>query len=202
MAVASSTSAVLNGREVIVAIVGGTMLTVALTRPRLRWVERLTEESPSSRVWAERALTCFSLVMVGYALITLDAALHRQLDSGSNALLRGAVIFLIIYAWLVHLEPFVREWRLRGGAGACFLYTFVAGAMGLIGVLLAEIAVSRSLPSDTLELSLWSGAFLVAGWVAYRLAPAFDGALNRICDRLFTSISSTKAPREENGSGE
>jgi hypothetical protein len=38
-------------RSVVVAIVGGTMLTLALTRPRLRWVERMTEE----RVSVERS---------------------------------------------------------------------------------------------------------------------------------------------------
>ena len=31
-----------NPRDVVVAIIGGTMLTLS-TRPRLRWVERLTE---------------------------------------------------------------------------------------------------------------------------------------------------------------
>jgi hypothetical protein len=75
-------------RSVVVAIVGGTMLTLALTRPRLRWVERLTEDSESHRLWAERALTIFAFAMAGYAWTALFLVLHKQLDSEIDAILR------------------------------------------------------------------------------------------------------------------
>jgi len=106
---------------VILAIVGGTMLTVALTRPRLKWVERLTQGSESQRRWAERGLTALAFVMGGYAWATLFLTLQRQLDGQAAALLKGAGLFLILYAWLIHFEPFANEWRLRGGLGAVVL---------------------------------------------------------------------------------
>jgi len=87
---------------VILAIVGGTMLTVALTRPRLKWVERLTQGSESQRRWAERGLTALAFVMGGYAWATLFLTLQRQLDGQAAALLKGAGLFLILYAWLIH----------------------------------------------------------------------------------------------------
>src|ERR1700682_4733113 len=52
--VAHSAAQGVNPRDVIVAIVGGTMLTLALTRPRLRGVEQLTEDSERGRRWADR----------------------------------------------------------------------------------------------------------------------------------------------------
>ena len=64
-----ATAAAVNGREVIVAIVGGTMLTLALTRPRLGWIEELTKDSDRARLWAERALTGF-LLEIGRASCT------------------------------------------------------------------------------------------------------------------------------------
>jgi hypothetical protein len=173
LAAVSNASTAVNGREVIVAIVGGTMLTLALTRPRLAWVEKLTEDSESARVRAERALTLFSLVMAGYATVTLLDALHKQLGPESDALLEGAGMFLLVYAWLVHFEPFVREWRLRGGSGAAALYTGVVGAAMLIGGLLTEVALRPSFAPVEPMLALSAAGALAFGWGVYRWAPDF-----------------------------
>jgi len=126
IAVARGVASGIEPRSVIVAIVGGTMLTLALTRPRLRWVERLTEDAESHRLWAERALTLFGLAMAGYAFTALFLVLHKQLGAEVDTMLRGAAYFLIVYAWLVHFEPFVAEWRLGGGLGAGIFYTGIA----------------------------------------------------------------------------
>jgi hypothetical protein len=203
MLAAAQATSLTGSREVIIAIVGGTMLTLALTRPRLRWVERLTDEGSKSRLNAERALTCLSLVMLGYALITVDAALHKQLDSGTNGLLRGAVVFLVIYGWLVHFEPFVREWRLNGNLAACLLYSFVFSAMGVLGLLLAEAAETSSLPANTAKLSFYILTMLVCGWLSYRVIPAIDRGADRATDwlteRLKGEIPSERADEPDGG---
>ena len=114
-AAAHPVSLAVNPRDVVVAIVGGTLLTLALTRPRLRWMERLTDQSKSQRLWAERGLTLLAFVMGGYAAASLLMVLHKQLGPQVNSLMFGAAVFLMIYAWLVHFEPFIAEWRLCGG---------------------------------------------------------------------------------------
>jgi hypothetical protein len=162
-----------NGREAIVAIVGGTMLTLALTRPRLRWVENVTKDSDAGRAWCERALTFFSLVMAGYAATTLLDALHKQLGAEADSLLEGAGMFLFAYAWLVHFEPFVREWRLRGGSGAAGLYTGVLGAAVIIGGLLSEVALRPSFPLADAAFVPTALVPVALGWGAYRWGPDF-----------------------------
>jgi hypothetical protein len=192
--------AVLKGREVIVAIIGGTMLTLALTRPRLRWAERLTDGSDTARVWSERGLTLFSLAMAGYAFITVSAALHKQLDWESDALLRGATYFLFGYAWLVHFEPFVREWQLRGGLGAGILYSSIMFATIGFGGVLAEVAASSSISSSAIALMAILGGFVIVGWITYRLLPRFERAADHAIDRGFARLGiSPKPPAVEKG---
>jgi len=173
-----------NGREVVIAIVGGTMLTLALTRPRLTWMERLTKDSDSARKWAERALTLFSLVMAGYAATTLLDVLHKQLGAETDSLLEGAGMFLAVYAWLVHFEPFVREWRLRGGAGATILYTAVLSAAVLMGGLLTEVALQPSFSLLYPEVIVLAVMLIALGWVGYRLAPDFRTPLDDLLDKV------------------
>jgi hypothetical protein len=187
-ATAASTS-----REVIVGIVGGTMLTIALTRPRLLWIERLTDESKSGRVWLERALTGFSFVMAGYAATTLLLELHKQLGAESDALLRGAALFLFAYAWLVHFEPFVREWRLRGGLAAVALYTGLIFPALVIGGTLAGVALEQRLIFAEVHLILLASVPAILGWLAYRfgepLSIRTDRPIERTCERDESSPS-------------
>jgi hypothetical protein len=171
------------GHEVIVAIVGGTMLTIALTRPRLRWVDRLTEGSKPSRLWLERALTGFSFVMGGYAATTLLLTLHKQLGSESDALLKGVACFLFAYAWLVHFEPFVNEWRLRGGVGAVALYTGLIFPTAVIGGTLAGLALDHHLIFAEVHLVLLACLPAVFGWLIYRFYEPLYARLDRLTDR-------------------
>jgi hypothetical protein len=53
-----------SGRDVVVAIIGGTLLGLALTRPRLGWAQRLEE---SYRWSVEVVTTIVAFVMGGYA---------------------------------------------------------------------------------------------------------------------------------------
>jgi hypothetical protein len=176
-AVARSVTTAVEPRSVVVAIVGGTMLTLALTRPRLRWVERLTEDSDSHRLWAERALTIFAFAMAGYAWTALFLVLHKQLGSEVDTMLRGAAFFMIVYAWLVHFEPFVAEWRLGGGVGAAVLYTGVAISAVAAGLIIAEILLTSSVTYRLVLLALGTAG---ASWLFYKLLPRFDSFTGRL----------------------
>jgi hypothetical protein len=183
-------------RSVVVAIIGGTMLTLALTRPRLRWVERLTEDSESHRLWAERALTLFVFAMAGYAWTALFLVLHKQLGSEVDTMLRGAAFFLIVYAWLVHFEPFVAEWRLGGGLGAAVLYTGVATSAVAVGLIIAELLLTSSVTYSLVLLSLGSTG---ASWLFYKLLPSFDSFTDRLLG-IEKKNDSTKPAVETDGS--
>src|ERR1700677_4479222 len=97
---ATTSTASAGGREVVVAIVGGTMLALSLSRPRLWWTEAPTDGSVLTRRWAklaltlsERALTLFLLVMAAYAACTLAEVLNKQLGREFVDLLHGAGAF-------------------------------------------------------------------------------------------------------------
>jgi hypothetical protein len=176
--VAHSAAQGVNPRDVIVAIVGGTMLTLALTRPRLRWVERLTENSEPDRRWAERVLTVFAFAMAGYAWDSLFLVLHKQLGWEVDTMLKGASGFLIVYAWLVHFEPFVAEWRLGGWTGAIFLYTGVAIFAASVGVMIANSLLTSSFGDA--RLLLVSGGVTAGCALYYKLVPRAEALLDRL----------------------
>lgn len=179
LAVARATTSTLNGREVIVAIVGGTLLTLALTRPHLKWVERLTEHSRTTRLWAERALTFFSFVMAGYAATSVALVLQKQqINPELGALLKGTAWFLVIYAWLVHLEPFSNEWSLRGGLAACALYSGVVTFAVAVGFAVASLVLTSSL-HDALGLLGTAAGIMVSGWALYRFGSDLLAAIER-----------------------
>jgi len=173
---ATTSAATAGGREVVVAIVGGTMLALSLSRPRLWWTEAPTDGSVSTRRWAklaltlsERALTLFLLVMAAYAACTLAEVLSKQLGREFVDLLRGAGAFLFIYAWLVHFGPFVREWRLRGVMGAAVLYTCVMYSALVVGFILTGAVLKVPFLTGDLRLVVTAILFSTMGWVFYWL---------------------------------
>ncbi len=131
----------INERDVVVAIIGGTLLGLALTRPKFGWVERLED---SSRHYAEVMTTIVAFVMGGYAYGALYIVLHRQLGGDIDKLLWGAGLFFGLYAACVHFEPFSEGhgWRERGSA--IILYIAVALAAMLGGVVFVEYTLSHS----------------------------------------------------------
>lgn len=170
----------MNPRDVIVAIMGGTMLTLALTRPRLKWVELLTEDSESSRRWAERALTIFAFTMGGYAWTSLYLVLHKQLGSEIDTMLKGAAGFLIVYAWLTHFEPFITEWRLSGALSAAILYSGIAFFAAAIGVVVADLLLVSSFSFATIRFLLITGSVAGGSWMIYKLIPSLEAFLESI----------------------
>ena len=134
----------LNGRDVIVTLVGGTLLTIALTRPRLHWVEHLTKDSDKHRLYAQRAFTWLSFMMAGYAGFSISLVVRRQVNAEVDALLDGAAVFLFVYAAIVHFEPFVNEWRLSDASHAVRLYIIFATAAAILGAWIAVLVLEPS----------------------------------------------------------
>ena len=131
----------INERDVVVAIIGGTLLALALTRPKLDWVEKLED---SSRSTVEALITVVAFAMGGYAYGCLYIVLHRQLGGDINKLLRGAGAFFLIYALFVHFEPFSGGHGWRERASLIALYVAVAIAAILSGVVFVEYTLSHS----------------------------------------------------------
>ncbi|HLM86577.1 MAG TPA: hypothetical protein VK272_10370 [Solirubrobacteraceae bacterium] len=174
------------GQEIVLTIVGGTMLTLALTRPRLRWMERLTEASPGGRLWAERGLTVFAFCIGGYAWATLFLTLHGQLEPHPAALIRVAAYVLIGYAGLTHFEPFVNG-RTKSVAAAAFAY--VGWAMLAAGVgAAAAVDIRVSSLSASRGIMLVSSAGAVVCFLAWWMFPKFESVVDHVFDGLADSL--------------
>ncbi len=131
----------ISGSDVVVAIIGGTLLGLALTRPKFGWVQRLED---SSRSTVEALITVVAFVMGGYAYGSLYIVLHRHLEADIDKLLRGAGAFFAIYALCVHFEPFSGGHGWQERASAIVLYITVAIASILGGVVFVEYTLSHS----------------------------------------------------------
>jgi hypothetical protein len=125
----------ISGRDVVVAIIGGTLLALALTRPRLDWLERLDEGSRRS---GEIVMTIVAFVIGGYAYGSLYLVLHRQLGGDIDKLLRGAGLIFGTYAVFVHFEPFSDGEGWREVGSAILLYVALAAAAVLGGIVCVE----------------------------------------------------------------
>lgn len=153
------------------------MLTLALTRPQLRWIERLTEDSPRKRLWAERALTLFGFAMGGYAWAALFIVLHKQLGEEVSAMLKGAGFFLIPVALLVHFEPFLTASRLNGWLAALILYIGVVVFGASLGVAMADFMLTSSLDVHLLVIT---GILALGTWAIYKLMPRLEALAERL----------------------
>jgi hypothetical protein len=160
----------ISGRDVVVAIIGGTLLGLALTRPRFGWMERLDE---SSRQYAEVVTTILAFVMGGYAYGALFIVLHRQLGGDIDKLLRGAGLFFGLYAAAVHFEPFSagNGWRER--SSAVLLYVTVASVAILGGVMFVEYTLSHSVSGGPtlIKAALLLLVACLLRWLAWRSKP-------------------------------
>jgi hypothetical protein len=153
-----------HGTEVVIAIIGGTLLALALTRPKLDWVEKLED---SSRSTAQVLITIVAFAMGGYAYGSLYIVLHRQLGGDIDKLLRGAGAFFLIYALSVHFEPFSGGHGWTERASLIVLYVAVAIAAILGGVVFVEYTLSHSVSGwPTLIEATF---FLLAATVIYLL---------------------------------
>ena len=114
--------------------------------------------------------------MGGYAAASLLMVLHKQLGPQVNSLMFGAAVFLMIYAWLVHFEPFIAEWRLSGGYRAGVLYTGIAALATIIGAAIAETLLFGINTNRILLLA--TGVVFAAGcWAIYRFLPRLESLL-------------------------
>lgn len=173
------------------------MLSLVLTRPRLRWVERLTETSPGIRLWAERSLTLLAFAIGGYAWVTLFLTLHGELEAGPARLVRGAAYILIAYAGLTHFEPFANG-RTRNLLAAFVAYVgwmFFAAGVGAASALDVRLS-SISAGWDILRVATTAAAACFAMWW---LIPKLEGAIDRTFDSLIERYAESNRPPDTFG---
>ena len=154
----------------IVAIIGGALLTLALTRPDLEWLKSLIDTSDVWRRTIDRAISIFAFVVAGYTYAALFITLEHSVSAEDATLIRGAAWFLLTYAWMIHFRPFLPEWLWPGeviGATVFFLGCIYAALM--CGVLVAT-SEQESLSLRALESFLRSPVLVVlACWIFSRL---------------------------------
>jgi hypothetical protein len=189
------------GRELVLAIIGGTTLTLALTRPKLAWVERLIGESKTWQAAAQQALSIIAFGLGGYAYASLFLTLQKQVSPETAMLIKGAAWILFFYAWAIHFEPFVPEWQWPGEViGSTILYTGWVYLGVMAGVMVAAVVAKNGSPnlselkylgrplfivlirwtvSRLLKVSTWVAA---ATWLLYGLGPRFMGLWERAFD--------------------
>jgi hypothetical protein len=171
----------LGSEEIVLTIVGGTMLGLALTRPRLTWVDRLAETSVGIRAWTERGLTILAFGIGGYAWVTLFITLHGDLEPGTARLIRIAAYVLIAYAAVTQFEASASE-RTRSLTAACFGYVgsaFFAAGLGAASALSVRVdSISAGWPILRLMSEAAVGCFVV--WWFF---PRLEAATGRIFDR-------------------
>lgn len=115
--------------------------------------------------------------MGGYAWASLFLVLHKQLGSQVSAMLRGAAYFLIAYAWFVHFEPFVAEWRLTGWVGAIVLYSGVSVFAASVGVAISDSFLTSSFAD--VQLLLVTGGVATGAGLVYKLLPRLEEFMDR-----------------------
>lgn len=97
----------LRGGDIVVAIVGGVLLVLVLTRPDVKWPRVIRDRTGLEGV-AEAGLTTFSFIVGGFAYKTLFAVVaSSRIDSSAQAALWISAGIILVYALLIHHEPFV-----------------------------------------------------------------------------------------------
>ncbi len=165
----------ISGRDVVVAIIGGTLLGLALTRPRLAWLERLDD---GSRRYGEIVMTVGAFLIGGYAYGSLYLVLHRQLGGEIDKLLRGAGVIFGVYAAFVHFEPFSdgQGWREVGSAMILYVAVGVAAVLG--GVVCVEYTLDGSVSSWPILMEMIVP--VVSAYGVYRFVRRLQGATGEV----------------------
>jgi hypothetical protein len=160
----------ISGSDVVVAIIGGTLLGLALTRPKFAWLERLDDYW---RQYVEVITTIVAFVMGGYAYGALFIVLHRHLEGDIDKLLRVAGAFFAAYALCVHFGPFSKGHGWRELGSAILLYLAVAIAATLGGVVLVEYTLSHNVNSGPtlIKVTLLLLAACLLRWLTWRSRP-------------------------------
>jgi hypothetical protein len=85
---------------------------------------------------------------------------------------------LIIYALVVHFEPFVKEWRLRGGPAAIAIYVGWAVVTAGVGVMSAEIVRTSSVTIGDIRILGMAAAVAFACLILYLVIPHLEAMID------------------------
>ncbi len=188
----------LNGHEVVVAIIGGTMLALALTHPGLSWLRQATRGYRTRRLLAERATTGFFFVMGGYAAWAVWISLYKEVSPETDHLLRGASYFLLAYALIAHFEPFADGVNRYGWLVMLILYVPFALSAAALGAVIADFSLISAVPLELASITLTLSATTGLMWCVC----AFESQLRSGLGRWRDSIPETILRRVRRTSGE
>jgi signal peptidase I len=149
----------IRGGDIVVAIVGGVLLIMVMTRPRVKWPPIVGDRYE----WIpEVGLSISAFFVGGFALDVLVAVLrYDSIDAVAKKALVIAAVVITAYGLLVHHEPYIEEGELRLKS-----YLLSAAGAAVAGAVFGEF-VTGNLP-------FWRFAALLA----IALACAIGGALN------------------------
>jgi type IV secretory pathway protease TraF len=110
----------IRGSDLVIAIVGGVLLVIVVTRTRVNWPQRTPE------VWLgplDAGITAISFFIGGFAFQVLwqVAVVHGEIDPTAETAVLIAAGIIAPFALLIHHEPFVVKGRrgIRGKAVSC-----------------------------------------------------------------------------------
>ena len=124
------------GGDLVVAIVGGVLLVVVVSRTRVKWPPHTPED------WLgplDAGVSAISFFIAGFAFEVLYrvAVVHGEIDPAAKSAVLIAGGIIAAFALLIHHEPFV----VKGGKGfALKRYFACAGASAFVGLLVGYAA--------------------------------------------------------------
>jgi hypothetical protein len=146
----------LRGGEIVVAIVGGVLLVLVVTRPQVKW--RVIRDRTGLEGVAEAGFTIFSFIVGGFAYKTLFAIVaYSRIDPSAEAALWISAGIILVYALVIHHESFVTP---AGFLWKQYLICVVTSMT--LGVVISDIIFE---PESTVRTV--SGGIVFAGLALY-----------------------------------
>lgn len=125
------------GSDIVVAIVGGVLLLLVLSRPALTWPKRLADSAVRS---LEAALTALAFVIGGFVFAVLFRVVeYEAIAAPAGHVLICAAVIIAVYGLLINHVPFVTEDGATWQAVCCYLFFALGGV--LLGIASAGAAL-------------------------------------------------------------
>jgi hypothetical protein len=126
--------------------------------------------------------------MGGYAASAVWIALYKEVSPETDDLLRGAAYFLLVYAGIVHFQPFANGMRRYGGFIALILYVSFAFSAAVVGATIAEFSLTSDVAATLAGQALGLCAATALIWCLCAFSSQLKAGLDRGLDLIFEAI--------------